>query len=149
MGRDTAEQWREYIRHYPAPWAELEGKYSALVLPSAMVRNIEDPTPIINFYDQVIQRAHALTGLSDNDEDERDRAPDNLYRFTIDVQQRRRSLATASGYGFTLYWLAFNNPFRWLDSNDPMASDVLFHEVGHSLEPVHFFFEPPGATEAF
>ncbi|WP_230459780.1 hypothetical protein, partial [Sansalvadorimonas verongulae] len=78
------------------------------------------PTPIINFYDQVIQRAHALTGLSDNDEDERDRAPDNLYRFTIDVQQWRHSLATASVDGFTLYWLAFNNPFRWLDSNDPM-----------------------------
>ncbi|MTI12286.1 M60 family metallopeptidase, partial [Sansalvadorimonas verongulae] len=149
LGRDTPEQWRNDIRHYPAPWAELEGKYSVLALPSAMVRDLEDPTPIINFYDQVIQRAHALTGLSDNDEDERDRAPDNLYRFTIDVQQWRHSLATASVDGFTLYWLAFNNPFRWLDSNDPMVFDVLFHEVGHSLEPVHFLFEPPGATEAF
>ncbi|MTI15227.1 hypothetical protein E1189_19730, partial [Sansalvadorimonas verongulae] len=149
LGRDTPEQWRDYIRYYPAPWAELEGKYSVLTLPSAMVQDLEDPTPIINFYDQVIQKAHALTGISDNHEDMRDKAPDNLYRFVVDVQQWRRALATANVYGFTLYWLALNNPFRWLDSNDFLASDILLHEVAHSLEPVHSLFEPPGANEAF
>ncbi|WP_230459923.1 M60 family metallopeptidase, partial [Sansalvadorimonas verongulae] len=149
LGRDTPEQWRAYIRDYPAPWAEFEGKYSVLTLPSAMVRDLEDPTPVITFYDQVIQEAHALTGLSDNAEDERDRAPDNLYHFTIDVQQLHNFLAVSHQYGFVLYWLAFKNPFRWLDSSDAMASGMLFHEVGHSLEPVHFYFEPPGATEAF
>ncbi|MTI15226.1 M60 family metallopeptidase, partial [Sansalvadorimonas verongulae] len=103
LGRDTPEQWRNYIRYYPAPWAELEGKYSVLTLPSAMVQDVEDPTPIINFYDQVVQKAHALVGLSDNDEDECDKAPDNLYRFVIDVQQRDKNvLATAHQYGFTL-----------------------------------------------
>ncbi|MTI12009.1 hypothetical protein E1189_02920 [Sansalvadorimonas verongulae] len=150
LGRDSAEQWREYIRDYPAPWAELEGRYSVLTLPSAMVRDLEDPTPVINFYDQLIKRAHALAGLSDNADDERDKAPDNLYRFVIDAQLSPGEYrANSHNYSVMLHWLGFHNPFRWIDSNDSIIFNTLLHEVAHKFESAHRLFEPPGSTQVF
>ncbi|MTI12008.1 hypothetical protein E1189_02915 [Sansalvadorimonas verongulae] len=150
LGRDTAEQWRQYIRDYPAPWAELEGQYSVLTLPSALVRDLEDPTPVIHFYDQVVKRAHALAGLNDNADDERDKAPDRLYRFVMDVQLTQENpIAISNNYGVMLRWLGFDNPFRWIDPNDSVVFDLLLHEIGHALEPVDHLFELPGSSQVF
>ena len=52
LGRDSQEHWRETLRHEPAPWADLEGDHAVLTLPSIRIRDLDDPTPIIRFYDQ-------------------------------------------------------------------------------------------------
>ena len=152
LGRDTPEEWRDIIRHYPAPWAELEGELAILALPSEMVRHIDDPTPIINYYDQVVRDTSTMVGLRAHAGDERDRAPDLPFRFVMDVDFRLNMVnAWSFNKGIGLNWIAFGNPFRWIDPEYYYARFILLHELGHIYEPTyeHTRLEPPGAMEAF
>ena len=152
VGRDTPEQWRDIIRHYPAPWAELEGELAILALPSEMIRHIDDPTPIINYYDQVVRDASTLVGLRAHAGDERDRVPDLPFRFVMDVNFYLNMVnAWSFEKGIGLNWIAFGNPFRWIDPEYYYARYTLLHELGHLYEPAyeHTALEPPGASEGF
>lgn len=69
-------RWREEVRHHPAPWAELEGAYLTITLPSDKVRTLDNPDEVCRFWDQV-QTANAW--LAGRDEPGRE-------RFVLDRQ---------------------------------------------------------------
>jgi len=67
LGRTTPEAWR-VARHHPAPWAELAGKHLVLSVPSRVVRELADPTALLEFWDRVLEAqaelaARPRTGL--------------------------------------------------------------------------------------
>ncbi|MCY4473642.1 MAG: M60 family metallopeptidase, partial [Kistimonas sp.] len=148
-GRDNLAQWQNEIRYYPAPWAELEGQHAILTLPSAMIRDLDDPTGVIAFYDKVVQDVNALVGLSEQAEDARDRAPDLPFRFVLDSAFTKTRVYAISGYPISLNWITFNDPFVWLTPEHPQTRAALLHELGHNYEPKSYRAEPPGAQQAF
>ena len=152
LGRDTQEHWRKTLRHAPAPWAELEGDRAILTLPSSMIRDLEDPEPIIRFYDQIVQDVNTLVGLSDSAQDLRDRSPDLPFRLVLDPAlslPATQNIAAASGYPVLLNWIHAGDPWIWLQPDSPQVRALVLHELGHNYEPVDQLFEPPGAVEAF
>ncbi|GEM_PF-1018152 len=149
IGRDSLIQWQNDIRYYPAPWAELEGRHAILTLPSAMIRQMADPTAIIAFYDQMVKDVQNLIGLSENAEDERDRAPAVPWRFVLDPILSDTPFAAVSGYPVAINWVAYANPYIWITPEMPIVRTTLLHELGHNHEPVEKLFELPGTREVF
>ena len=147
LGRDTTIEWGTRIRHYPAPWAELEGEHAILTLPSAMIRNLGDPTPIIKAYDQLIKDANELAGLSPDAEDIRHRSPDLPYRFVVDCQTKYDKFSY-SGSPIVFHWLQYFNakqgnsriiatgvPSDFIDPYTTLHGYIARHELGHNYEP--------------
>lgn len=54
LGTSTPQQWINLQRRHPAPWAELVGRNYVISVPSSAVRSLPDPTPLLNFWDQVV-----------------------------------------------------------------------------------------------
>ncbi|UCD75083.1 MAG: M60 family metallopeptidase [Phycisphaerales bacterium] len=48
------EEWRARIRHYPAPWAELETSKIILSVPSTSVRELDDPQALMRRWDEIL-----------------------------------------------------------------------------------------------
>ena len=152
LGRDSLTHWQEVLRHDPGPWAELEGEHAILTVPSAMIRDLEDPEPVIRFYDQLVQSVHVLVGLDTGARDTRDLAPDLPFRFVLDpalIDRSPRLWWASAGYLIELNWLGFGHPYRWLEPDNAVVAAIVMHELGHNHEPVDRAFEPPGAGEAF
>ena len=150
LGRDSLEQWQNEIRHYPAPWAELEGEYTRLALPSTMIRELDDPVAVVLAYDQVVKDANALVGLSPDTLVREDKAPDLPFQFVLDIHTSMDDgTKSHNGYPIVLYWLYYGNPFRLIDPDTIRSGNLIRHEIGHNYEPEDRAFEPPGAAQAF
>ncbi|MGE0480600.1 MAG: M60 family metallopeptidase [Phycisphaerae bacterium] len=57
-GETSIDEWRSAIRRRPAPWAELATAKIILTVPARVVREIDDPEPLLRFWDEVLD-AHA------------------------------------------------------------------------------------------
>ena len=55
LGKTGLKEWRETIRNYPAPWAELECPGIVLSVPSKVVRNLDDPEELMKLWNRVVQ----------------------------------------------------------------------------------------------
>lgn len=53
LGETKPAQWAA-VRYSPAPWAEFEGKNFAATIPAGEAAAIDDPAPIIRFWDDVV-----------------------------------------------------------------------------------------------
>lgn len=51
LGQTTPAQWRDSVRHAPGPWAELASDKLVLTVPSRVVRELDDPTALMQFWD--------------------------------------------------------------------------------------------------
>lgn len=76
-GQTTLEQWK-LLRNAPAPWAEIEGKQCILTVPSSVVRDLDDPQAVADYWDRVMDAAADFYGISRN----RTRPE----RYCVDVQ---------------------------------------------------------------
>jgi hypothetical protein len=61
LGKTTPIEWLKQ-RAKPAPWAELECGRVILTVPSEHVRQLEDPTQLAKFWDEVIRLEDELAG---------------------------------------------------------------------------------------
>lgn len=64
LGTTTPEAWREKLRHAPAPYAELLCDRVAFSIPSAWVRDLDDPTELLRYWDRVVELHDQLGGTS-------------------------------------------------------------------------------------
>lgn len=136
-GETSVERWQQSIRHLPAPWAELQTDKVILTLPSEVIRDLDDPVQLMNFWDEIMDHFMALLGLPP----ERRR----VERFVSDVQ-------ISAGYMHSGYPL-----MTMLDITTTMV-DIdrirgnqhhgvwgLFHEIGHNHQHADWTFA--GTTE--
>lgn len=54
LGETDLDEWRETIRHYPGPWAELEAEHLILTVPSSAVRDLDTPDATMRFWSRVM-----------------------------------------------------------------------------------------------
>ncbi len=125
----SARAWKKR-RTAPGPFAELEGRNLVLTVPSAVIRELDDPAPILEFWDAVL-KSHcdlAQTPL-----------PARRERFVPDVQ-------ISAGYMHAGYpimtWMDVVTPKRGrplppiLDIEDRKKNGAwgYFHELGHNRQ---------------
>jgi len=120
-GATDMGEWIDSIRHYPAPWAELESDRLVLSLPSTVVRELDDPDVVMDFWNTVMDGCADLAAIPH----QRPRP----MRFVMDRQ-------ISVGYMHSGYPLMAH-----LDAAD-FCLDVagiyadgswgMFHEIGHN-----------------
>ena len=124
LGKTDTEKWRKTIREHPAPWGELAGRKVIFTLPSKVLRTVDEPEDLMNFWDSVMDRYAELLG--------RDPQRRRIERFVPDVQ-------ISAGYMHSGYPL-----MTMMDITTTMVDKEriisnrhggvwgLFHEIGHN-----------------
>lgn len=136
LGQTELDDWRTEVRHRPAPWAELEGKRVILTLPSEVVRELDDPEDLMEFWDLVLDSCAELAARPL----ER-RRPE---RYVADIQ-------ISAGYmhsGYPIMTL-LDIPKVMVDKTRMMAKGHggvwgLFHEMGHNHQSGDWTFGGTG-----
>lgn len=60
LGQTDPVQWREEVRNRPAPWAELESSNVILTVPSSVIRALDDPVALMEFWVHVLDSCAEL-----------------------------------------------------------------------------------------
>ncbi len=60
LGVTDVGDWRDRVRHAPGPWAELETGELVITVPSATVRDLEDPVALMEHWDRIHDVMHEL-----------------------------------------------------------------------------------------
>lgn len=117
--------WRETIRHAPGPWAELEGDHVILTVPSSVVRDLEDPDALMEFWDEMMRRCHELYAAPMRPRPE---------RYCVDRQ-------ISAGYMHAGYPIMTGDDVarRFVDLSVLRGSDGnpcwgFYHEMGHNFQ---------------
>ncbi|GBC94542.1 hypothetical protein HRbin16_00326 [bacterium HR16] len=132
-GKTDIAAWRRTIRHAPAPWAELQGKRVILSVPSRVVRTLDDPESLLEFWDAVADACADLAGIP----------AERPYpeRYVCDRQ-------ISAGYMHSGYPI-----MTWMDVADLVVdlprlrregSWGHFHEIGHNHQRPDWTFEGTG-----
>ena len=135
----SAEDWKSE-RNAPAPWAEIAGEFLILTVPSAAIRELDDPARLAKFWDDVVRAHYQLAARP---------LPKRPERFVADVQ-------ISAGYMHSGYPI-----MTWLDVTRPSAGRPLgltldverlessgswghFHELGHNCQRGDWTFAGTG-----
>lgn len=135
-GKTDLAEWRKTIRHRPAPWAELETSKVILTLPSEVVRDLDDPKTLMDFWNDVMDACAELAAWPL----ER-RYPE---RYVADVQ-------ISAGYmhaGYPIMTL-LDMPAVMVDRDRILSNGHggvwgLFHETGHNHQSRDWTFGGTG-----
>ncbi|MEM2786100.1 MAG: M60 family metallopeptidase [Candidatus Nitrosotenuis sp.] len=132
-GVTSKEHWLKTSRYLPAPWAEIGSEKIIITVPSALVRNIENPETIAAFWDEVVDACADLSVRSRN----RTRPE----RIVADVQ-------ISAGYMHAGYPIMTHLDVAPLSINvDELrqkGSWGHFHEIGHNHQSADWTFEGTG-----
>ncbi len=134
-GETDERRWRAEIRSLPAPWAELAGRSLIVTVPSQLIRELDNPQPIVDFWDAVMDLAADLAGIA------RDRK--RIERFVVDRQLSGGWMH--SGYPLMAH-LESAADFVEIDRIREEGAWGPFHEVGHNHQL--FDWVLPGSVES-
>lgn len=136
LGDTATGAWKNEIRNYPGPWAELETSKVILTLPSEAIRKLDDPEKLMMFWDKVLD---ACADLADWP---RERPRPERY-----VADRQISAGYMhSGYPI-MTWLDVIHhevDLESLKSNAKGMNWGFFHEMGHNHQSGDWTFEGTG-----
>jgi hypothetical protein len=62
-GKTDLTAWQNTIRQAPAPWAELQGDNVILIVPSAVVRTLDDPQALMTLWDHILDGYADFAGI--------------------------------------------------------------------------------------
>ncbi|KAH0617172.1 hypothetical protein JD844_028917, partial [Phrynosoma platyrhinos] len=162
-GETSISAWQDTIRHYPAPWAELETENIILTVPSDVARKMDNPDLLLNTWAQMMNAVTKLAAI-----------PPVLprpERIVTDVQIVDGKYKPLHIIYFSLFlslklFLCQLSSLGWMHSGYPVMSDVgamqeivdmeafktkgtwgPIHELGHNQQKSAWMF-PPHTTEA-
>ena len=136
-GKTDLREWRDTIRHRPAPWAELQGNNVILTIPSSDVRDLDDPERTMRFWDEVLDADADLAAMP------RQRA--RPERMCADVQISAGYMH--SGYPIMTHLDAtasMVDPRRVIADRKGGAGWGFFHELGHNHQSGDWTFSGTG-----
>lgn len=137
-GETPLHRWREAIRAYPAPWAELASRKIILTIPSSAVRDLDDPEALMAVWD------HALDSIADLAAIPRDR--ERPERICSDRQ-------ISAGYMHSGYPIMahLDVPPTMVDRDKMVQGGSktcwgFWHELGHNHQSGDWTFAGTGET---
>lgn len=131
LGRTTNEEWKR-LRGKPGPWAELSSRKIAVTVPSAVVRELEDPAELMRFWDSVADAAADLATIP-----RERRRPE---RYVADLQ-------ISAGYmhsGYPIMTHLDAAPDMVAVSRLRAGTWGLYHELGHNHQSDDWTFDGTG-----
>ncbi|NWU89281.1 TCAF2 factor, partial [Upupa epops] len=136
LGETCESQWKAYIRHYPAPWAELAAESLILTVPSDSIRQMENPQPLLTLWNEIMVAISKLAAIPT-------KFP-RPERIVTDVQISCGWMH--SGYPIMGHLDSVN---QMLDVKHMQTTGVWgpVHELGHNQQQQAWEF-PPHTTEA-
>ncbi|HIE52690.1 MAG TPA: hypothetical protein EYP85_13120 [Armatimonadetes bacterium] len=136
LGQTDLHAWRETIRHRPAPWAELATDKVILTVPSRVVRNLDDPEDLLQFWNRVLDACAELAAMPL----QRPRPE----RYVTDVQ-------ISAGYMHSGYPIMTHlDVAEVMTDKERMMTNAhggvwgLFHELGHNHQAGDWTFGGAG-----
>lgn len=130
-GKTKLQDWREKIRNFPAPWAELESGKVILTVPSSEIRKLDDPEELLKEWDKGLDAAAEFVGISKERE--------HPQRYVTDIQ-------ISAGYMHSGYPIMTH-----LDAAAPIVDKKsmqtdwgLWHEMGHNHQDDSWTFDGTG-----
>ncbi|KAF6086986.1 TRPM8 channel associated factor 2 [Phyllostomus discolor] len=136
LGETSLEEWRRCVQKSPAPWGELATDNIVLTVPTASLRALEDPAPVLRLWDEMMQAIARLAAQPFPF-----RRPE---RIVADVQISAGWMH--SGYPIMCHLESVQE----LISETHMRGSGLWgpiHELGHNQQR-HGWEFPPHTTEA-
>ncbi|MHC5021719.1 MAG: M60 family metallopeptidase [Planctomycetota bacterium] len=139
LGVTTPAEWK-VARSAPGPWAELEGRHMVLTVPSAAIREYDDPAALMTFWDSVLESHCVLAGIP---------IPARRERFVADAQ-------ISAGYMHSGYPIMMHldqvepakgggtPPLLDLAALKTKGSWGCFHELGHNRQRRWWTFSGTG-----
>ncbi|MGH7133186.1 MAG: M60 family metallopeptidase [Phycisphaerales bacterium] len=132
LGKTSVDEWQSTIRAAPGPWAELQAGKVIVAVPSTAIRNLDDPTEVLQFWDKIVSAQDELACTAG----ERARPE----RYVADIQ-------ISAGYMHSGYPIMTH-----LDAADDMVQAArlkagrwgLFHELGHNHQNSDWTFDGTG-----
>ncbi len=136
LGRTPLDDWVQRIRYLPAPWAELATSKIVLTVPSDVIRNLDHPEEVMDFWDKVLDACAELAAIPK----ERERPE----RIVADIQISAGYMH--SGYPIMTHLDAAKVmvDVACLMTNSHGAVWGLFHELGHNHQSPDWTFEGTG-----
>jgi hypothetical protein len=132
-GVTNIQDWQMYIRANPAPWTELISDHFILTVPSSEIRNLDNPDDVMDFWSEVLQVEHNLSGYT---------PWPRVERAVFDIQISAGWMH--SGYPF----MAHTASVAGVVNATQMRSSGdwgMFHELGHNHQWMPSTL--PGTTE--
>ncbi len=131
LGKTTSAEWAR-SRQAPGPWGELESGKVIVSVPSQVLRDLEDPSAVMEFWNK-ISDAHATLAAIETQ-------PDRPHRFVADVQISAGYMH--SGYPIMTHLDAAND----MVSFERLSKGTwgLLHELGHNHQQADWTFEGTG-----
>ena len=127
-GKTSMRKWRDSIRRFPAPWAELESDKVVFTVPSSMIRNLNEPNRVLAKWDEVMDAMADLSG--------RPRQRPVAMRFMLDAHVN---------FGAAFAGYPINAPFSWgeaIVTGKPSWGHV--HELGHMHQKKDWTYQGTG-----
>lgn len=62
IGETSKEEWKRRLLEYPGPWGELATNNIILTVPTANLRTLENPEPLLRLWDEIMQAVAKLGG---------------------------------------------------------------------------------------
>ena len=132
-GVTTGQEWNNTQRSLPAPWAELEGDFFILTVPSSEIRNLNNTIDLMNWWDTALQMEHNLSGY----------LPwTRIERAVFDIQISVGWMH--SGYPFMAHTASVAGVVN-LSHMSTQGDWGMFHELGHNHQWMDATL--PGNTE--
>ena len=138
LGQTSNQEWNDSIKHYPAPWAELQGRRIIVTVPAADALTLAHPEQLMAKWDEIAERYDGLVGVAE-DRDIPHRSPDNPQRLVADIQ-------ISAGWMHSGYPIMF---FEGVTAREAVDVNVIqtnawgfWHELGHNYQQIPWFWEP-------
>jgi hypothetical protein len=133
LGKTSPQDWRDRERDNPAPWAEMQCDGVIFSLPSDSLRKLDDPVPVMEFWQSVLDADAALKGTA--------LVRERPERYVNDVQ-------ISAGYMHSGYpIMTFLDVVPWEMDRAYLlehGSWGHFHEMGHNHQSGDWTFDGTG-----
>lgn len=131
LGKDTADSWSK-SRLSPAPWGTLVGKFAILHVQTSELRKIENPEPLLEWWDKALALEDDLVAL---------------VRFAPERVVPDRQISAGfmhSGYPFMCILSASQKEIIDLPKLSTNGNWGFFHELGHNHQRHEWTFDGQG-----
>lgn len=131
LGKTSLSDWKNTIRNYPAPWAELQSERMIMTVPSSFIKNLDNPDEVLEKWDEMFAQFDDIVGLKP-ETNEPHKSVNLPFRFVGDKQ-------ISAGFMHAGYPIMFYNEFSARDAVTVEGITTLagwgwWHETGHEYQ---------------